>query len=36
MKHAIKIEQDTTWEGDRIVTFNISMPTEEIWFMRNS
>lgn len=35
MKHAVKIELDTIWEEDRVVTFNISMPAEKIGFVRN-
>jgi hypothetical protein len=35
MKQAIKIELDTIWEGDRVVTFNVSMPVEKIGFIRN-
>lgn len=35
MKHAVKIELDTTFGLDRIVTFNISMPAEQIGFIRN-
>lgn len=35
MKHAVKIELDTIWEEDRVVTFNVSMPAEKIGFVRN-
>ena len=35
MKHAVKIELDTTWGHERIVTFNVSMPVEQIGFIRN-
>lgn len=35
MKHAVKIELDTTFGLDRILTFNVSMPAEQIGFIRN-
>lgn len=35
MKYAVKIELDTKYALDRIVTFNISMPAEQIGFIRN-
>lgn len=35
MKHAVKIELDTVWCHERIVTFNVSMPVEQIGFIRN-
>lgn len=35
MKHAVKIELDTIWEENRVVTFNVSMPVERIGFIRN-
>lgn len=35
MKHAVKIELDTTFGSERIVTFNVSMPVEQIGFIRN-
>lgn len=35
MKYAVKIELDTKYGLDRIVTFNISMPAERIGFIRN-
>lgn len=35
MKYAVKIELDTKYGLDRIVTFNISMPGERIGFIRN-
>lgn len=35
MKYAVKIELDTKYGLDRIVTFNISMPAEQIGFIRN-
>lgn len=35
MKHAVKIELDTKFGLDRIVTFNVSMPVEQIGFIRN-
>ena len=35
MKYAVKIELDTKYGLDRIVTFNIAMPAEQIGFIRN-
>lgn len=35
MKHAVKIELDTIWEEDRVLTFNVSMPAEKIGLLRN-
>lgn len=35
MKYAVKIELDTKYGLERIVTFNISMPAERIGFIRN-
>lgn len=35
MKHAVKIELDTTFALDRVLTFNVSMPAEQIGFIRN-
>ena len=35
MKHAVKIELDTKFGSERIVTFNVSMPAEKIGFIRN-
>lgn len=35
MKHAVKIELDTTFGLDRILTFNVAMPAEQIGFIRN-
>lgn len=35
MKHAVKIELDTNFGSERIVTFNVSMPVEQIGFIRN-
>lgn len=35
MKHAVKIELDTKFGLDRILTFNVSMPAEQIGFIRN-
>lgn len=35
MKHAVKIELDSTFGLDRVLTFNVSMPAEQIGFIRN-
>lgn len=35
MKHAVKIELDSTFALDRVLTFNVSMPAEQIGFIRN-